>query len=63
MAKLLLLLVHFLPVHPLPFIVPSPVRPGGQRQTKPSTELIHVAFSEQSAIAEHSSPVYNTACC
>jgi hypothetical protein len=31
------------------------VRSGGQRQTKPSGELIQLAFSTQSEIEEHSS--------
>ena len=33
------------------------MKPGGQRQTKPSGELIQEAISEQSAIVEHSSAV------
>ena len=43
------------PLHPVPLILPSPVRSGGQRQTKPSGELMHVAFSTQSEVDEHSS--------
>ena len=42
-------------MHPVPLILPSPVRSGGQRQTKPSGELMHVAFSTQSEVEEHSS--------
>ena len=44
-----------LPLHPVPLILPSPVRSGGQRQTKPSGELTQVAFSIQSEVNEHSS--------
>ena len=44
-----------LPLHPVPLVLPSPVRSGGQRQTKPSGELTQVAFSIQSEIEEHSS--------
>ena len=44
-----------LPLHPVPLILPSPVRSGGQRQTKPSGELTQVAFSTQSEVDEHSS--------
>jgi hypothetical protein len=40
---------------PFPLIVPSPMDPNGQRQTKPSGELTQVAFSTQSAMVEHSS--------
>ena len=42
-------------MHPVPLILPSPVRSGGQRQTKPSGELTQVAFSIQSEVDEHSS--------
>ena len=42
-------------MHPVPLILPSPVRSGGQRQTKPSGELTQVAFSTQSEVDEHSS--------
>ena len=42
-------------MHPVPLILPSPVRSGGQRQTKPSGELMQVAFSTQSEVDEHSS--------
>ena len=42
-------------MHPVPLILPSPVRSGGQRQTKPSGELTQVVFSTQSEIEEHSS--------
>ena len=42
-------------MHPVPLILPSPVRSGGQRQIKPSGELTQVAFSTQSEIDEHSS--------
>ena len=41
--------VFVLPVQLLPLILPSPVRPGGQRQTKPSIESIQVALYTQSA--------------
>ena len=45
-------------MHPFPLIVPSPVRPGGHKQIKPSGELIHVALSTQLAAGvEHSSAV------
>ena len=42
-------------MHPVPLLLPSPVRSGGQRQTKPSGELIQVEFSTQSDVDEHSS--------
>ena len=42
-------------MHPVPLILPFPVRSGGQRQTKPSGELTQVAFSIQSEVDEHSS--------
>ena len=42
-------------MHPVPLILPSPVRSGGQRQTKPLGELTQVAFSTQSEVDEHSS--------
>ena len=42
-------------MHPVPLILPSPVRSDGQRQTKPSGELTQVAFSTQSEVDEHSS--------
>ena len=40
---------------PFPLVLPSPMNPNGQRQTKPSGELTQVAFSTQSEIDEHSS--------
>ena len=50
----------FLPVHPLPLILPSPVRPKSQRQANPSGELIQVELSTQSAVVvEHSSAVWS----
>ena len=58
-----MVLSSFLPVHPLPLILPSPVRPNGQRQANPSGELIHVALSTQSAaVVEHSSAVQSSQC-
>ena len=43
---------------PLPLILPSPMNPEGQRQTKPSAEFTHADISTQSAIVEHSSAVF-----
>ena len=46
-----------LPVQPSKLILPSPVVPGGQRQTNPSIEFIQEADSTQSAVVEHSSGI------